>query len=78
MNLELWSCTGMALFVLSGVAAETYVRPKLDKLRCYVLIDQDDDPPSRIGLITMIVIITIITVVICSCFAITISAMIRA
>ena len=78
VDVELLLWTGFALFVISGVAAENYVRPQFDKLKCNVLIDQDDHPPSRIGLITMIVIITIITVVICSCFAITISAMIRA
>lgn len=69
---------GFALFVLSGVAAEKYVRPQLDKLKCDVLIDQDDHPPSRIGLITTIVLITIITVLIRLCFALGVSAMIRA
>ena len=69
---------GLALFVLSGVVAEKYVRPELAKLKCDVLIDQDDNPPSRIELITTIVVITIITVVICSCPVIALSAMIRA
>ncbi len=78
VNLELLSWTGFALFVLSGVVAEIYVRPMLDKLKCHVSIDQDDEPPIRIELIMTIVIITIITVVICLCIGIATSAMIRA
>lgn len=76
VNIELLAWTGFALFVLSDVVAEAYVRPKLAKLKCEVLIDEDDNPPTRIGLITTIVIIAIITVAIFWCFGIAISAMI--
>ena len=68
----------MALFAIFGVVAEVHVRPKLHKLKRDLLIDEDDNPPTRIGLITTIVIIAIITVAICSCFGVAISAMIRA
>ena len=78
VNLELLWWTGFALFVLSGVVGELYVRPKLDKLACDVPLDQVDYPPSRIGLIITIVFITIVTIVICLWFAVAMFAMIRA